>query len=215
MNTSLSEEYSQLVKDIANGGEWTPERIAIYKRAMSHKASQEELRHDFVNGILPSVRDDFRKQVLERHNQLRNLHSNTNGVSLNVGLQEEAQAWANKLAADNTGLRHDSNRNGAGENLYYMNNSTLFAPTGAETTDVWYKEYKDYNFITGQSTNDGRPIGHFTQVVWKATTEIGAGIASDSNGKYYVCVRYRTAGNMFGQYVDNVKPTKPGAQVPT
>nr|XP_002125560.1 Golgi-associated plant pathogenesis-related protein 1-like [Ciona intestinalis] len=213
MNTSLKEEYSQLVKDIGKGGEWTPERIDIYQRAMAYKASQEALRHEFVNGILPSVRDDFRNQVLERHNQLRNLHSNTNGVTLNVQLQEEAQAWANKLAADNSGLLHDDNRNGAGENLYFMNNSLMFSPTGAETTDVWYKEYKNYNFITGQSTN-GQPIGHFTQVVWKATTEIGAGIASDSHGKYYVCVRYRTAGNTQGQYVDNVMTTKPGAQLP-
>lgn len=39
------------------------------------------------------------------------------------------------------------------------------------------------------------PIGHFTQVVWKDSTELGVGMATDGN-KAFVVGQYRPAGNM-------------------
>lgn len=45
--------------------------------------------------------------------------------------------------------------------------------------------------------------GHFTQVVWKATKRLGCGQA----GKFVVC-NYYPAGNVQGQFRDNVAPAK-------
>ena len=51
----------------------------------------------------------------------------------------------------------------------------------------------------------------FTQVVWKGSKKIGAGIAFDPVSKNtFVVVRYAPAGNMFGKFKGQVSPPKPG-----
>ncbi|KAF5900737.1 Golgi-associated plant pathogenesis-related protein 1-like, partial [Clarias magur] len=48
---------------------------------------------------------------------------------------------------------------------------------------------------------------HFTQVVWKSTTEVGVGLASDEK-TVIVVGQYKPAGNITneGYYMDNVLP---------
>jgi hypothetical protein len=49
--------------------------------------------------------------------------------------------------------------------------------------------------------------GHFTQLVWKATNKMGAGIAYTSDRKQvYVVAQYTPPGNYEGQYQENVLP---------
>lgn len=48
--------------------------------------------------------------------------------------------------------------------------------------------------------------GHFTQVVWKGSRELGVGKARGRDGKVYVVANYRPAGNMMGEYEKNVFP---------
>jgi hypothetical protein len=57
--------------------------------------------------------------------------------------------------------------------------------------------------------------GHFTQVVWKGSRELGVGWATGSNGWTYFCCNYSPAGNYQGQYQVNVLPlgTPPPASV--
>lgn len=49
--------------------------------------------------------------------------------------------------------------------------------------------------------------GHFTQVVWKESTELGVGVATDGN-KVMVVGQYSPAGNMSnaGYFEKNVLP---------
>jgi hypothetical protein len=47
--------------------------------------------------------------------------------------------------------------------------------------------------------------GHFTQVVWKDTTEVGMGIAI-SEHECYVVANYLNAGNVEGAFEQNVLP---------
>lgn len=51
---------------------------------------------------------------------------------------------------------------------------------------------------------------HFTQVVWKGSKEIGVGKAQGKDGKTIVVASYRPAGNMVGNFRDNVLPPKDG-----
>uniref|UniRef100_A0A3Q2WFG4 SCP domain-containing protein n=1 Tax=Haplochromis burtoni TaxID=8153 RepID=A0A3Q2WFG4_HAPBU len=55
------------------------------------------------------------------------------------------------------------------------------------------------------------PLGHFTQVVWKSSTELGVGIATDGN-TVFVVGQYRPAGNITnaGYYQKNVLPKGTG-----
>ena len=61
-----------------------------------------------------------------------------------------------------------------------------------------------YNFNNpGFYQNPG--TGHFTQVVWKASTKLGIGKWTADDNCVYVCARYSPAGNMMGDFEANVK----------
>ena len=68
--------------------------------------------------------------------------------------------------------------------------------------DEMTKPGYDFN-NPGWNANPG--TGHFTQVVWKASTELGIGKAVADDGCVYVCARYAPGGNMMGDYEANVK----------
>ena len=75
--------------------------------------------------------------------------------------------------------------------------------TGQRAVDMWYEEIKDYSF--------GNPgfasgTGHFTQVVWIGSQEMGVAKASNANGTQFVVARYSPAGNVLGRFPENVKP---------
>ena len=70
-----------------------------------------------------------------------------------------------------------------------------------------YNEVCDpgYNFASGGFT---RGPGHFTQVVWKGSTELGIGRAESTEGSMkcaYIVGRYKPAGNMMGDFPQNVE----------
>ena len=51
-------------------------------------------------------------------------------------------------------------------------------------------------------------LGHFTQIVWKSSEEIGVAKAKSPTGKIYVVANYSPAGNIIGQFAENVSPVK-------
>jgi len=114
-----------------------------------------------------------------------------------------AQAWSeSQLAAAK--MEHDSTIQGtAGENLFYaMSTSVDYTKTfDTAATQAWYDEIKDYDFAKPAF---GPTTGHFTQVVWKASTKIGCGHAADATSNVYVTCRYSPAGNMQDAFADNV-----------
>lgn len=74
----------------------------------------------------------------------------------------------------------------------------------------WYNEGVEskYNYAAGQPDGDGDYL-HFTQVVWASTRYLGCGIATSTSGgctSYTVVCNYSPAGNMGGEFIDNVKP---------
>ena len=50
--------------------------------------------------------------------------------------------------------------------------------------------------------------GHFTQVVWKNTRQIGLGKAFGKDGRVFVVVVYHPPGNVIGRFKDNVQAAK-------
>jgi hypothetical protein len=53
--------------------------------------------------------------------------------------------------------------------------------TGKQMTCQWYEEASDYNY--DQDFQPGK--GHFAQIVWKTTREVGFGRAQSKDGKWY------------------------------
>ena len=92
--------------------------------------------------------------------------------------------------------------------LYYLNEKSLIISV-CFTFDVSllplycrYGEYKDYDFSRGGWQ---KGTGHFTQVVWKSTKELGIGRAKTADGKLtFVVGRYRPAGNIINYMADNI-----------
>ncbi|XP_069791713.1 GLI pathogenesis-related 2 isoform X2 [Narcine bancroftii] len=145
----------------------------------------------------------FIVELLKEHNRLRAQHQSPS-LQVNSELSEQAQKWAEHLVNIKT-LQHSSTK--YGENLWYKWSSNKVFPTGTEVSQAWYKEIEEYNF-DAPGFHSG--TGHFTQLVWKASREIGVGIATDGKGKFIVVAVYNPAGNISnpGYFKDNVLPAR-------
>ena len=142
--------------------------------------------------------DNFCNEALQAHNNYRKIH-HTEPLKLNRELCKIAQNYSEHLA--NVGrLQHSDNNyhnDAMGENLYCCFGKD---PTGSSVTSSWYSEIKNYNY-SGDWSNG---TGHFTQIVWKETKEVGFGKAKDQNGKTFVVANYYPAGNVLGFFKYNV-----------
>ncbi len=72
--------------------------------------------------------------------------------------------------------------------------------SGKQMTDQWYEEANNYNY--GEDFQQGK--GHFAQIVWNTTREVGFGRAKSRDGKWYAVANYYPAGNYIGQFKENV-----------
>jgi len=173
------------------------------------------------------------KECLDSHNKLRALHG-SGAMTWSNELARNAQQWADHLADRVKALQHSpkDRRSGQGENLYFAGHSGCDVRTCADAVHSWYEEYKNYNYNTHKQINrGGEAVGHFTQVVWKASTTLGMGIAVRKEGsftKYYIVARYQPQGNYnqmkYGESVEqgrlrnwreNVPRRLPGTSVPS
>ncbi|KAJ3603833.1 hypothetical protein NHX12_028574 [Muraenolepis orangiensis] len=130
----------------------------------------------------------FQQEFLATHNTYRSKHQSP-PLSLSGTLNASAQTWAEYLLNIRSMQHSDSSD---GENIYYASSSARINLTGKEAVDSWYSEVKDYKYRSpGFKSN----TGHFTQVVWKESTEVGVGVATDGK-RVFVVGQYRPAGNM-------------------
>ncbi|XP_017340225.3 Golgi-associated plant pathogenesis-related protein 1 [Ictalurus punctatus] len=139
-------------------------------------------------------------KFLAKHNEYRKKHG-APALTISQDLCSSAQAWADQLLSTKA-LQHSDTDNG--ENLYYFQSSAPKKLTGEEPVDSWYSEIKDYDFSKPGFLSN---TGHFTQVVWKSTKEVGVGLATDGN-TVFVVGQYKPAGNIAnpGFFQDNVLP---------
>jgi pathogenesis-related protein 1 len=105
-------------------------------------------------------------------------------------LSRYAQDWATQLAANNCQLAHRPNRP-YGENLFWTSSGS----TAQYVVDFWAAEAAHYDIETNGC--DG-VCGHYTQIVWAATTHVGCGMASCGSQQVWVC-NYDPPGNLYGQ----------------
>lgn len=150
--------------------------------------------------------EECNQDALKAHNELRAKHG-VPPVKLAKDLQDYAQKWAEHMASKGD-FNHSScklNGQSIGENIAFTGSSRSTDYAGKDFTQSWYSEIKDHNFAKDHQSG----TGHFTQVVWKGTTEVGFGKAKSIDGcKVYVCGSYRPAGNMIGDFKNNVLPPK-------
>ena len=143
-------------------------------------------------------------QSLNFHNKARK-DLNISPLKWSVKLANDAQEYAENLARRNKGLVHSMNHN-QGENLYVyisfgsQNFEEITNRPGIDASISWYNEIKFYRYSKTRKLRFGPAVGHYTQMIWESTKELGIGWAVSSSGKLYVVARYFPAGNWIGEY---------------
>jgi uncharacterized protein YkwD len=135
--------------------------------------------------------------ILDEHNRVRADHC-APALTWSDELAATAQAWADHLRDASCAFEHSSTE--YGENLAAGTSGTL---SPADVVAMWYEEISLYNFKKGGFSMD---TGHFTQVVWKGTKQVGCGVSQCRGLDVWVC-NYDPPGNMDGEYKQNVLPT--------
>ena len=74
---------------------------------------------------------------------------------------------------------------------------TFGAFTAVDAAKAWETEKKDYGGGVLTEAN-WAPAGHYTQMVWRQTTQLGCGQAICSNTLIVAC-NYNPAGNVLGR----------------
>jgi hypothetical protein len=134
--------------------------------------------------------------LLDAHNRVRAKHC-AGPLAWSPKLEQAAQQWASTLVKKGCVFGHSGGQ--YGENLAA---GTIGALDGESTVQMWYDEGKQYNFKRGGFSMN---TGHFTQVVWRATTQVGCAKAQCKGNDIYVC-EYDPPGNVDTEYQANVLP---------
>ncbi|MEU4547159.1 CAP family protein [Nonomuraea dietziae] len=105
-------------------------------------------------------------------------------------------------------FQHSNPQGAYGENMYAASGSPDTKTAIANAFNAWMAEASQYNY---NRPGFSASTGHFTQVVWKSTTQItlavarcAAGTIFPSMASTYVVARFTPPGNLQGQFPQNV-----------
>ncbi|RWS24429.1 hypothetical protein B4U80_02575 [Leptotrombidium deliense] len=145
------------------------------------------------------MRETTAQDCLSLHNTLRAKHG-VGPLTVSRKLEKFAAMRAQQLAK--TDIFAHPKKLAYGENLYYLKGRN---PTCADAMNAWYnKEIGLYNW---HNPGFSHPTGHFTQVLWKATTHVGcASSQSPRTRRIYIVCNYDPPGNVHTQFRANVPP---------
>ena len=142
-----------------------------------------------------------RVQMLERHNYYRAQHQ-VGDLSRLSDIETIAQNYSEYLVSIGS-LVHSSNKyndQSLGENLY---RGPLSSNIGTSAVDLWYDEIQYYDF---DNPGWNSAAGHFTQVIWKNSQQLGCGVGCGTNNYCFVTCNYYPAGNYLNSFASNVLP---------
>jgi len=147
-----------------------------------------------------SLSGTFDARILAAHNRER--------ASLSIAplrwspaLASSAQAWADHLAATGS-FEHapELPTNPEGENLWA---GTRGHYSLESRVDAWIRErqfFKRGTFPENSTTGNVEDVGHYTQLMWRDTQDVGCAEATGQREDVLVC-RYSNAGNYVGENV--------------
>ncbi|WP_076071770.1 CAP domain-containing protein [Sphingomonas montana] len=144
---------------------------------------------------------DFEVRILAAHNQERA------GLRLlplrwSANLAAGARTWSDALGETGQ-FTHSPDRSGEellGENIW-CGDPSIFTPESV--VKLWVSERQHFRggvFSASSRTGDGADVAHYTQIIWRATGEIGCALSRSATEEIVVC-RYRKPGNVSGQQV--------------
>ncbi|KAJ3177162.1 hypothetical protein HDU87_004654 [Geranomyces variabilis] len=138
------------------------------------------------------------QDCLSSHNQYRAMMGKRS-LSWSSDLQARAQNWANHLADQSNGaltLVHE----GPGENLYGATGN----PSCHNAIQMWFDEKPNYHGERIVVNDAFETYGHYTQLIWGTTTEVGCALGSTNAGGHtssFIVCKYNPPGNYIGELV--------------
>ena len=147
-------------------------------------------------GVEPVNR--FAQQLLDAHNQER-AEAGVPPLEWSDKLAREAREWADQLATQGRMTHADRDtRRMAGENLW-MGTAGRFSAEDMVSTFTREKQYYRHRaFPDISTTGRWQDVGHYTQVVWRNSQQVGCAVAQNGEDDFLVC-RYWPAGNWEGE----------------
>ncbi len=141
---------------------------------------------------------DFQQRILAQHN-LEREDVGVPDMRWNPSLAVSAQQWADHLARTGR-FEHapENRRTPEGENLW-AGTKGYYSPEAMVSAWIREKRYfKPGTFPDNSTTGNVEDVGHFTQVAWRDTRQVGCATARSVREDILVC-RYSQAGNYIGE----------------
>jgi hypothetical protein len=138
-------------------------------------------------------------RLLAAHNRER-IQAGLPPLQWDERLAADAAPWAAHLARLDA-LEHEGEEDGddpEGENLW-LGTKGHYSPE--DMVGLWIAEKKDFRpgiFPDNSRTGDDEDVGHYTQLMWRATGRVGCAMAQGAGDEILVC-RYHEAGNVEGE----------------
>jgi pathogenesis-related protein 1 len=129
------------------------------------------------------------EQMLAAHNAAR-AAVKTKPLVWSDKLAVAAQDWANLLLTRQLLVHQKKSK--FGENLYELVGARA---KPEDVVKVWTSEAVDYDYKTNRCRT---ACGHYTQVIWRDTRELGCAVARRGAREVWVC-EYAPAGNYVGE----------------
>lgn len=142
----------------------------------------------------------MQEEVLSVHNKYR-AELDMPPLVWSETLAAHAGQWANQLARSGGQLRH-SQAAGEGENLWRGNIGCF---SDSEKVEHWAsrrKYFKSGVFPDVSTSGNWVDVGHYTQIIWRGTKEVGCAKAIVGKQDIFVC-RYAPPGNVLSKRYDD------------
>ncbi len=142
----------------------------------------------------------FDTRLLAAHN-LERAAMGAPPMRWNPALAEAAEEWAERLAARKAlvhSISDPDDPDPQGENLW-MGTRGYYTPE--DMVGLWIAEKQHYRpgvFPAVSATGRWSDIGHYTQVIWASSREVGCALARNNEDEFLVC-RYAEGGNVIGE----------------
>jgi hypothetical protein len=146
--------------------------------------------------------NNFDSRVLAAHNRER-AEAGIPRLEWNSQLAAGAAQWGAQLARTGA-FKHspeaygDDHGEPVGENLF-MGTKDQYAPE--EMVGAWIEEkryFRPGTFPNNSRTGSFEDIGHYTQLMWRATRQVGCAVVANNRNDVLVC-RYSEPGNVDGE----------------
>jgi uncharacterized protein YkwD len=163
-------------------------RPAIWFLIVFAVTGSAQWRH-FGEGAAAPAASSLSRDMLAGHNAVR-ARVAMPPLTWSDRLAARAQDWADTLLARKQFIHRPNSS--YGENLFEI---TGAAASPAQVINAWAEESRNYNYAANRCTG---VCGHYTQIVWRDTKEVGCAVARGRGREVWVC-NYDPPGNWVGR----------------